>query len=136
MERCNILLLDDDEDDYQLLKSYIQDAFSGGVTLDWYQRDGFADVMICSGYYLLTLVEYQLGDENGLEVIRKAKGQCQDQTMFLFTSWDEGVVTDERALQAGADSVLRKKDLSVGLLKERISPFLTPSRCTGLQEYQ
>ncbi len=136
MERCNILLLDDDEDDYQLLKSYIQDAFNGDVILDWYQRDGFANVMICSGYYLLTLVEYQLGDENGLEVIRKAKAQCQDQKIFLFTSWDESVVTDERALQAGADRVLRKKDLSIEFIKKDISPYLTPSRCTGLQEYQ
>ncbi len=129
MERCYILLLDDDEDDFQLLKSFLRDAFQEKVTLDWFQRDGFANTMICSGYYLLTLVEYQIGSENGLDVIRKAKEQCPDQTIFLLTSWNEDSVTDEQARSAGAERVLRKNSLSIDLIQGVISPYLAPNRC-------
>jgi ActR/RegA family two-component response regulator len=129
MDRCYLLLLDDDEDDFQLLKSFLRDAFDEKIVLDWFQRIGFTDVMICSGYYLLALIEYQLGNENGLEVIRKAKERCPEQKILLLTSWDEQVVTDEQALQAGADQVLRKSSLSIDQVRQIISPYLMPNRC-------
>ncbi len=130
MNRCYVLLLDEDEDDYQLMKSFIRDAFRGNVELDWYRRDGFADTMICSGYYLLTFIEYRLGNENGIEVIRKVKAKCPDQSILLLTSWDDEVVSDEEALKAGADQVLRKSQLSIELVKTILSKYLARSRCT------
>jgi DNA-binding NarL/FixJ family response regulator len=129
MDRCYILLLDEDEDDYHLLKSFVQEAFNGRVGLDWFQRDGFSDIMICSGYYLLTMVEYQLGNENGLEIIRKAKAKCPNQKIFLLTSWDEQVVSQEMALEAGANAALRKELLSIQMVRDVVSPYLKAPRC-------
>jgi hypothetical protein len=43
-----ILLLDDDEVDYLLLKAMLLVAFGEDVKLDWYQKDGVAAEMICS----------------------------------------------------------------------------------------
>jgi len=117
------LLLDDDEDDYVLLKSLLDGAFGDAIRLDWYQKDGVATEMICSGIYAVTFVEYQLGNENGLEVIRKAKDHCPDHIVFLLTSWTYHV-TVEQAQQSGADGYLKKAELSIDSLKAVLSPFL------------
>lgn len=129
MERCSILLLDDDEDDYQLLKSLVKEAFNGAIELDWFQRDGFADTMVCSGDYFVTLIEYKLGIENGLAVIQKVKAKCPQKKIFLLTSWNEEAVSDEEAYRAGADQVLRKTSISTEVIKWLIQPLHEQSRC-------
>ncbi len=111
------------------MKTLIGDAFGGKVTLDWYQRDGVADSMICSGYYFLAMIDYQLGDENGLETIRKVKAKCPEQVVFLVTSWEEMVISDEQALQTGVNGILRKSSLSTDWMKEVLSPYVKADRC-------
>jgi ActR/RegA family two-component response regulator len=118
-----LLLLDDDEDDYVLIKSLLHGAFGDSVKLDWYQKDGVANEMICSGLYRVTMVDYRLGHENGLDVIRKAKAQCPDQVVFLVTDWDY-YVSSEGAKQAGANGYLKKSELSAESFKKALSPFL------------
>ncbi len=76
------LLLDSDEDDYTLSKSLFHEAIGDLIKIEWFPRDGFANSMICSGIHAFTMVEYQIGQENGLEVIRKVKAECPDQVIF------------------------------------------------------
>ena len=121
-----LLLLDDDEDDYILLKTLIKEAFGDQVSLDWYQKDGVATDMICSGIYRLTLVDYQFGLENGLEVIRQAKAACPNQVVFMVTSW-VAMVDRETALAAGADGFLNKNELSVNMIRSEFAPYLNLS---------
>ncbi len=128
MNRDYILMIDGDEDDYLLLKALINDVFEGTVTLDWYQRDGIAEIMICSGYYRLAMIEYKFGTENGLETIRKVKAKCPEQVVFLMTSWDETTISDDQAMQAGANGILRKSNLSKDLVKDTLSQYMMPDR--------
>ena len=122
-----ILLLDDDEDDYVLVKSMLHTSFGATVNLDWYQKDGVATEMICSGLYVVTLVDYRLGKENGLEVLRVAKSHCPDQAIFLFTGWTHDDI-EQKAKNAGANGVLQKNQLSAETLKAAIEPFLNQSQ--------
>ncbi len=132
MDQCSILLLDEDEDNYQLMKAILAEAFHGEVNLDWFQRDGFASVMICSGHYRLVIVECRLGVENGLDIIRQAKEQCPEQKLFLLTGADVDATLQARALQAGAAFVLQKKNLSVSLAKQVIAPYVQQPRCSEI----
>ena len=118
-----ILLLDDDEDDYVLIKALLQGAFGEAVKLDWYQKDGVATEMICSGIYALTMVDYRLGLESGLAIIQDAKAHCPDQVIFLVTSW-ENEVDLEQARKAGAEGYLQKSGLSIEMLQRVFAPFL------------
>lgn len=118
-----LLLLDDDEDDYMLLRTMLDDCYGDAVKLDWYQKDGVANQMICSGIYRVTFVDYRLGSENGLDVIRKVKAQCPDQIIFLFTAWRQETSAD-LARKAGANGLLDKMGLSIQTLKTLLSPYL------------
>jgi hypothetical protein len=118
-----LLLLDDDEDDYILMKSLLHGAFGEAVKLDWYQKNGVAIEMICSGIYAVNMVDYRLGIENGLDVIRDAKIHCPEQVVFLVTSWNHKDQL-EQAKQAGAEGYLEKTELSSELLKKIFTPYL------------
>src|SRR5512133_2231616 len=126
---CTMLLLDDDEDDYMLVKSMLHSAFGEAVHLNWFQQDHFSTAMICSGFFVVTLVDYRLGTENGLEVIRKAKAQCPQQAILLLTGWPDAAIA-EQAKQAGADGFLNKTELSETVLKAALAPWLA---CAGVR---
>lgn len=120
---CLLLLLDDDEDDYIILKQMLKDAFQEHVTLHWFQQDHFATDMICSGMYAVTLVDYKLGSENGLEVIRKAKAVCAHQKVFLLTAYQAEDLEDQvRAV--GGDGRLSKDELSISFVKKMFEPMI------------
>jgi two-component system, cell cycle sensor histidine kinase and response regulator CckA len=118
-----ILLLDDDEDDYCLLKSMLHTAFNGKVVLNWYQRDAVAEQMICKSLYCFALIDYKIGADNGIEVIKRVKADCPEKPLFLFTSWNQELIR-EQALQAGAAGVIHKDSLSIDMLKELVEPLL------------
>ncbi len=118
-----ILLLDDDEDDYVLIKAMLNGAFGDRIQMDWFQRDHFATEMICSEIYQLTLVDFHLGDTNGIEVIEKVKASCPAQILILVTAWPDPLIA-ETARIAGADAYLDKGELSMERLKVALEPFL------------
>lgn len=120
---CTVLLLDDDEDDYILIKAMLHGAFGDAIKLEWFQRDHFSTMMICSGIYHLTLVDYLLGADNGLEVIRKAKEVCARQKIVLLSGWTDPSIP-EQAEAVGADGYLSKSDLSANRIKEMISALV------------
>jgi DNA-binding NarL/FixJ family response regulator len=130
-----ILLLDDDEDDYVLVRSMLSSAFGEAVHLDWYQKDHVSTDMICSGIYTVTLVDYLLGplSANGVEVIQKAKGTCPDAVVFLFTGWRDQKAIN-LALEAGANGHISKDEVSVQHLKEVLLPFLPHDKLKRLDE--
>lgn len=123
LPKHEILLLDDDEDDYLLLKALLKDAYGDSVKLDWYQRDGLATEMICSGIYRITMVDYTLGNDNGLLVIERTMVECPEQVVFLFTAWVKNNIVEE-AVRVGAKGVLRKQEISIELIREMFLPYL------------
>lgn len=123
LPKHEILLLDDDEDDYLLLKALLKDAYGDSVKLDWYQSDGLATEMICSGIYRITMVDYTLGNDNGLLVIERTMVECPEQVFFLFTAWVKNNIVEE-AVRVGAKGVLRKQEISIELIREMFLPYL------------
>ena len=120
---CTVLLLDDDEDDYMLVKSMLHSLYGDTVHLNWFQQDHFSTTMICSGFFTVTLVDYRLGTEDGLAIIRKAKAQCPERNILLLTGWPDDSIA-ERAQQVGADGYLNKAELSETVLKAALAPWL------------
>ena len=68
-----VLLIDDDEDDYILTK-YIFDEFKSALyELEWVNNYENALSLMCENSHDIYLVDYRLGVENGLSLMREAK---------------------------------------------------------------
>jgi DNA-binding NarL/FixJ family response regulator len=91
--------------------------------MDWYQRDTVADGIICENPYTLSLIDYRVGFENGIEIIKKVKARCPQKAVFLYTDWGDSRLLEE-ALDAGAAGVIKKSSLCPEIIQQYIEPYL------------
>ncbi|MCA1584444.1 MAG: hybrid sensor histidine kinase/response regulator [Acidobacteria bacterium] len=114
-----VLLVDDDEDDYVLLRSLIAKSEAVHIDLGWTAR--FDDALTSMGRreYDAYLVDYQLGPRTGLELLEMAiTAGCHDPVILLTGHKDREL--DAAALRAGAVDFISKQELSAPLLDRSI----------------
>jgi len=114
-----ILIIDDNPADLNLLKRFfnkIQDI-STELTAVVSSEEGFKQCNLHN--YDIIFVDYLLGNENGIDVIRKFKEiGCKSEFILLTGYGSESVVTD--ALRAGASDYINKSNLSVHILEKTL----------------
>ena len=69
-----LLLLDDDEDDYFIIRGLVADVWGSGAQVTWVQRIAAAQAALQRGPFDAALVDFNLGGENGLDFIRSVAG--------------------------------------------------------------
>ena len=114
-----ILYVEDDEDDYILMRDMISEVQDIQITLDW-MRDGVSALeAMQENNHDICLLDYLLGPSNGLELMEEAiyKG-CKSPVIFLTGQDDREV--DLAAMQAGAADYLVKGRFDVPLLERSI----------------
>jgi diguanylate cyclase (GGDEF)-like protein/PAS domain S-box-containing protein len=129
----NVLLIDDDEEDY-ILTRYIFDEFkSNQFNLDW--LDNFDDGLKAFGdnHHDIYLVDYRLGEQTGLDLLRQAIGRGCTAPIILLTGQGDTEI-DYQAMQAGAADYLVKGELTAPLLERAIRYSLKHAR--SLEEIQ
>ncbi len=128
-----VLLIDDDEEDY-ILTRYIFDEFKDNqFTLDW--LDNYADGLrvLQENRHDIYLVDYRLGGQTGLELLREAiRSGCTAPVILLTGQGDKE--TDFQAMKAGAADYLVKSELTAPLLERAIRYSLKHAR--SLEEIQ
>lgn len=110
MAVTNILLIEDDEEDAILLQKHLTRISGARYRLFWetsYQ-EGLGKLL--AGQYDLCFLDYRLGAENGIELIREARAQGCSLPIVLLTGAD-GSELDIQALQVGADDYINKSQL-------------------------
>ena len=113
-----ILLVDDDEDDYLLVREMLAEAHGAKVRLGW------ASTFIAGQYALnledfdAVLMDYDLGARTGLDLIRDAVARQVPYPIILLTGRGSYQV-DVEAMQAGATMYLTKSEANA-LLLERV----------------
>lgn len=114
-----ILLIDDDEDDHVLVHDMLAEAAGGEPNLDCVSEwdDGLKAVV--GGNYDVYLVDYRLGERDGLDLIREAVAQGCPAPSILLTSQDSRDV-DVSAGEAGAADYLVKGRITGPLLERAI----------------
>ena len=70
-----ILMVDDDEDDYCLVRNMLSEARHGKCTLEWADSYEAGKAALRRISYDAVLMDYDLGLHNGLELIREATAQ-------------------------------------------------------------
>jgi signal transduction histidine kinase/DNA-binding response OmpR family regulator len=119
VEAWQVLLVEDDEDDFILTRSMLKSAHYRKIELDWARTYDQGLEMLQGHPYDAVLVDYDLGARNGIELIRQAVALGCSAPLILFTGRG-GYEVDVEAMQAGAILYLSKEDVRSLLLERAI----------------
>lgn len=108
----NILIVDDDREDILLAENQLREGLQG-IPVELEKADSFAQGLsrVERTSYDLLLLDYQLGDRNGLDLMRdvRAKGVATP-VIFLTGRGDEQVAVE--TMKLGAADYVRKDHMS------------------------
>ncbi len=122
-----VLLIEDDEDDFVLVRDLLGDITARSYDLKWFRTYDAALESICSGVYDVCLLDYHLGSRDGLELLKESVASgCRTPTIFLTGLGD--YQADVNAMKAGAVDFLLKDEVSGPLLERSIRYALQRKR--------
>jgi PAS domain S-box-containing protein len=114
-----ILVIDDDEDDFFIIKEYLNKIEGHECLVDWCPAYNEAGNIICKGEYDLYFVDYHLHAKTGLELIEESiKNNCEEPFILLTGNGSRAI--DMMAMQSGAVDYLVKGELNTEKLERCI----------------
>lgn len=114
-----ILVVEDDEDDFLLLRACIRDIPDQEFSIDWCHRYEEALGHFSRSAYDLYFVDYLLGGRTGLELLQDAMDQGCDAPIVLLTGIGKQEL-DIEAMNRGAVDYLVKSEISAEKLERCI----------------
>lgn len=130
------LMIDDDEDDFILTRAQLALLLRPKIELEWINSFDAGLAAMRTNQYDVYLVDYRLGAETGLDLIRSviALG-CKKPIIMLTGLGDQNV--DEEAMQAGVVDYLVKGEINSSLLERTIRYAIQRKQIEGeLKEMQ
>jgi diguanylate cyclase (GGDEF)-like protein len=122
-ERVRILLIDDDEEEYILLRELLSNQGRGKIVhhydLNWISTYEEAVKAFSNCQYDLYLVDYHLGSRSGLDLLREPAVQTCSSPIIMLTGLGS-YETDLAAMQLGAADYLEKNQLTRPLFERSI----------------
>ena len=115
----NVLIVEDDEEDFDITRGLFAQAANGRFHLDWASDYDAGLAASVTGAHDVCLIDYELRGESGVELIREARRQGARMPMMLLTGYS-GRTVDEEARQAGADDFIGKTSLTPELLERTV----------------
>jgi diguanylate cyclase (GGDEF)-like protein/PAS domain S-box-containing protein len=122
-----VLLVEDDEDDYVLTRDLLADSKRTAFRLDWIASFDEALPEIARDAHDLYLVDFRLGEHDGLELLQHAKAAGVTAPVILLTGQGDGDI-DLAAMRAGAADYLVKGQIDAPLLERAIHYAIEQSR--------
>ena len=114
-----VLLVDDDEDDYILTRDWLSEIQGARVSLEWVASYDAAMDAIAHNQHDVYLLDYRLGERNGLELLREAVASGCSSPIILLTGQGDHEI-DVEAMKAGAADYLEKSQLGAPMLERSI----------------
>ncbi len=118
-DRIRLLLIEDDEDDYLLIRDMLAEMKGMAYTLDWVADHDAALVAIGRQQHDVYLVDYRLGAHTGLDLVQAIVASDTRAPGILLTGQDDHGV-DVAVMEAGAADYLVKGDMTPALLERAI----------------
>lgn len=123
IEKLHVLLVDDDEDEFVLLKDLVSEQTKRGdyprIELDWVPTFEEALDAMSKGVHDAYLVDYHLGSRDGLDLLREAEELGLKAPIIMLTGQGNYEV-DLAAMQSGASDYLVKSQINLPLLERSI----------------
>ena len=114
-----IAVIEDDEDDYLIIKDYISEIEGKTFVVDWFQDYNSGIEAIRNKEHHLYFVDYFLGHKTGLDLLDAAAELNCDKPIILLTGLGNKAI-DIKAMERGATDYLVKNDLSTEKLERCI----------------
>ncbi|MBW4456080.1 MAG: response regulator [Nostoc indistinguendum CM1-VF10] len=114
-----VLFIDDDEDDYILTRYWLSEFQVANCELEWVDNYEAAKNAIARNQHDIYLVDYRLGPDTGLELLREAIANGCCSPIILLTGQGDWEI-DIEAMKAGAADYLEKSQLTAPLLERSI----------------
>jgi signal transduction histidine kinase len=128
-----LMVIDDDEDDFILIRDLLAESDTCHYALDWVSVPP-SDFRGVSTAYDAFLVDYRLGVQNGLDVIRSlVDGSNHAIPAIMLTGLGDGEI-EARAMKLGASDYLPKGGLTRELLERSIGHAI--ERCRILESLE
>ena len=114
-----LLLVEDDEDDYVLTRDLLADIPGGTYALDWVTTVQAGLAVVAEQRHDAYLIDYRLGAESGLDLLRALRGEgCRAPIILLTGQGDPSV--DVAAMRAGAADYLVKGEVTATELERAL----------------
>ncbi len=122
-----VLIIEDDEDDVLLAREYLSQSEHYKFEVSWEPDIRKAQEQMVKGDFDVFLVDYRLGSENGLDLVKYAhdKGVLKP---FIILTGQGDLKVDLDASRYGASDYLVKSELNASLLERSIRYAITQSR--------
>ncbi len=128
-ETIRLLLIDDDEDEFKLLRETLAGIRGTHFDLEWISTYRQGLEAIIGGRHHAYLIDYRLGIENGVELVREARAAGTLAPLIMVTG--EGSRTlDMEAMEAGVSDFLEKGKTKPEVLERTIRYAITQAATT------
>jgi len=119
MDTIRVLVVDDNEGDFALIRAHLQDIEYPVYTVEWASNFESGRQTIKSARHDVYLVDYRLGAKDGVALIRDAVAAGCDAPILLLTG-ERSREVDREAMEAGAVDYLVKDGVSPDSLERAI----------------
>lgn len=123
MNSLNVLAIEDDQYDALQLERMLRDAGTFEIRFEHAQASRGARRVLANRPFDVVFLDYRLGPENGIEVLRAIRGDGHRGPIILLTGAGSERVAAEAA-RAGGDDYLRKDDLTPATLSDCLERVL------------
>ncbi len=130
-----VLLVDDDEDDYVITRDLLSEIEGRCFELEWEATYDGAIEAIERHQHDVYLLDYRLGERNGLELLREALDNGGRAPMILLTGQGDREI-DVEAMRAGAADYLVKGQIGASIMERSIRYAIERARLVAGLEAQ
>lgn len=117
--RIKVVLIDDDKDDYFLIKSLLNEVRGFSYSIQWFADSRSGIEAIKEQNADIYLVDYRLDSKTGLDVLDEVKKHEITKSIILLTGKGDHYV-DMEAMSKGASDFLSKEQITSELLERSI----------------
>lgn len=118
-EKLRILLVEDDEDDYLLIKDMLSRIPGRRFALEWADNCEAAIAALRKDCLDICLLDYRLSGSDGMDILKWAKQHDCRVPFIVLTGWGDYTI-DLRAMQEGAFDYIAKIEATPSLLERSI----------------
>ena len=115
-----VLVVDDDEEDFLILRDLLSDYPAGQYELSWVPTLADGVVALRASKHDVYLVDYLLGPDNGLDLVRLAVAEGSSHRPVILLTGHGSLDVDREALAAGASDYLVKGNIDAEKLARSI----------------
>lgn len=127
MESVEILLVDDDEDDFIIVKDLLSDIKHTAFNVHWESTYEQALAKIKKDNYDVYLIDYRLGEKNGLDLLKEAIQMGCKSPIIMLTGQGYPEV-DYEAMRIGASDYMVKGKINAQTIERSIRYALNHNR--------